>query len=394
MTLRTKIPKRAWGAIVPIMILVLLSFSIRASAQCPNNPALTPVSWGGASGGASSNAGVYTLYGDGDFFDNQTDEQGEGAYQVLVGNGQVQAQVTALSGNENSDTGVGVYIRRGTSASSNGAFLWLRGNTSSKYDFADRTGGGQLDIQISGSAGIPRYLRIQNWNGIVYPAISTNGTTWTSLNAYDLSADLGTGQTLSYGLLVWSGASGQPVTATFRNVCVRQLTTPIPTFTPTQTLSPTVPPTPTRTPTKTPTILTSTPTFTPPPTYTGSRTPTPSPTQAQTSTFTPTSSPSPTVPANPTVTAPSGVGVWPNPFTPDLATDHQTVFSLSPTHGAGQLLVIDLHRRSIRSIQFGAGSAVAWDGKNESGVTVPSGVYLYLLEADGHVKRGTVTVLR
>jgi hypothetical protein len=102
----------------------------------------------------------------------------------------------------------------------------------------------------------------------------------------------------------------------------------------------------------------------------------------------------PTVPASPTATPPPGVGVWPNPFTPDLPTNFQTIFSLPPSHGAGQLRIIDLHRRSVRSIQFGAGAVVAWDGKNENGVTVPSGVYLYLLESDGSVKRGTVTVLR
>lgn len=377
MNFGTEIPKHARGISGLLIILAWMGYIPSAHSQCPNNPVLTPDTWGGASGGYSSSAGVYTLHGDGDYYDTQDYEQGEAAYRVLVGNGQIQARISSLAGSKGSDTGVGIYIRRGTSAGNDGAFLWLRGPSSSKVVFADRTSGGNLMIQRTGSSSIPSYLRLQNWNGIVYPAVSSNGVSWVDLNAYDLTADLGAGQTLTYGLMVWSGVNGSPTTATFGNVCVSVLTTPIPTYTPTQMASPTVTPTSTRTPSRTPT-------------------PTPTASTAPTSLFSATSTPSatPTRTITATATPPTGVGVWPNPFTPDLSTDRQAVFPLPLSHGAGQLLVIDLHRRSIRSIQFGAGAIVAWDGKNESGGTVPSGVYIYLLEADGTVKRGTVTVLR
>jgi hypothetical protein len=45
-------------------------------------------------------------------------------------------------------------------------------------------------------------------------------------------------------------------------------------------------------------------------------------------------------------------------------------------------------------LDFGAGTDVQWDAKDDSGAAVPSGVYLYLLEMDGSVRRGTITVMR
>ncbi|HVZ80954.1 MAG TPA: hypothetical protein VHE12_09180 [bacterium] len=337
---------------------------------------MTPEAWGGASGHLSTSFGTYTLSGDGDFSTTQDHEQGESAHLTLVGNGQVQARITGLSGEKSSDTGIGIYIRRGTSAWGDGAFFWLRGTSGSKDDFATRTGGGNLSIQQTGSASLPVYLRLQDWNGRIYPATSTNGSTWTVLNEYDLSSNLGAGQTLTYGLMVWSGVNDSPTTATFDHVCIMTLTTPIPTWTRTVTPTRTFTPTWTRTPTPVPPTGTPTLTTTPDPTATLTWTPTP------------------TVLVTPTPTPPGGHLVWPNPFTPDLSTDHQALFQLPPSHGAGKLLIVDLHRREVRSMVFGPGAAVAWDGKDNGGRTVPSGVYLFLLEADDRVERGTVTVLR
>lgn len=45
-------------------------------------------------------------------------------------------------------------------------------------------------------------------------------------------------------------------------------------------------------------------------------------------------------------------------------------------------------------MDFAAGVDVQWDGKDNDGMVVLSGVYLYLLESDGTVRRGTVTVMR
>jgi hypothetical protein len=176
---------------------------------------------------------------------------------------------------------------------------------------------------------------------------------------------------------------------------------------------------PTRTPTNTPTrtqaatftetkTVTLTGTSTPDPTrtHTVSPTPTQTPThtQTETATFTATKTISPTgtlTPLSvftptpiPTSTPPAGIKVWPNPFTPQLPTNNVTHFLLPANHGAGRLLIADLKRKLVRSFDFGALADVQWDGKDNAGNIVSSGVYLYLSESDGTVRRGTVTVMR
>ncbi|HEY5038129.1 MAG TPA: hypothetical protein VIJ93_03550, partial [bacterium] len=126
------------------------------------------------------------------------------------------------------------------------------------------------------------------------------------------------------------------------------------------------------TPTLTPT-LTYTPTITFTPTSTGSATNTP------TVTITPT---------------PFSAPVLPNPFTPELSTDNLAHFNLPFSHGAGQLLIGDVRRRPLRMISFQAGQSVQWDGRDDGGRIVSGGVYLYLLNVNGSMLRGTVTVLR
>ncbi len=136
--------------------------------------------------------------------------------------------------------------------------------------------------------------------------------------------------TLTCGLAVWSGSSSQATTVKFDNVCVSSFT-PVPT---------------------------------------------PTPAGVQTS------------------VSPPGARVWPNPFTPTLPPNDRTHFLLTSSHGSGSLLLADLKRRKVRQIDFQAGADVQWDGKDENGAIVSSGVYLYLLEADGSMRRGTITVMR
>lgn len=160
-----------------------------------------------------------------------------------------------------------------------------------------------------------------------------------------------------------------------------------PTWSPTLTASPS----PSRTPTSTPTRTC---------TYTPSATPTMTATPSSTATWTHTPTPSATVDftvtITPTLTSTPGLvfRVGPNPFTPELAPNNQTHFGLPTSHGAGKLLILDLRRRRMRYIQFGAGQDVTWDGRDDNGNVVSSGVYLYLLESGGVVTRGTITVLR
>ena len=86
--------------------------------------------------------------------------------------------------------------------------------------------------------------------------------------------------------------------------------------------------------------------------------------------------------------------VSPNPFTPGTPPNDQAHFNLSPYHGPGHLVITDLRRRKIRSIDFQASQLLTWDGRNDSGNFVPPGVYVFILQADGAVHRSTVTVMR
>jgi hypothetical protein len=92
--------------------------------------------------------------------------------------------------------------------------------------------------------------------------------------------------------------------------------------------------------------------------------------------------------------APAADTAAPNPFTPDQASNNLVLFSLPSSHEAGSLVLVDLKRRAARKIEFGAGSQVAWDGKNDKGEMVHGGVYVYVLRAGDLTRKGTVTVLR
>jgi hypothetical protein len=86
--------------------------------------------------------------------------------------------------------------------------------------------------------------------------------------------------------------------------------------------------------------------------------------------------------------------VSPNPFTPGHPPNDLARFNLNPYHGSGHLVVTDLRRRKIRSIDFQASQLVSWDGRNDAGSDVPPGVYVFILQVDGAVHRSTVTVMR
>jgi hypothetical protein len=86
--------------------------------------------------------------------------------------------------------------------------------------------------------------------------------------------------------------------------------------------------------------------------------------------------------------------VSPNPFTPGHPPNDLAHFNLNPYHGPGHLVVTDLRRRKIRSIDFQASQLLTWDGRDDAGNGVPPGVYVFLLQVDGATHRSTVTVLR
>gem|GEM_PF-5479989 len=150
-------------------------------------------------------------------------------------------------------------------------------------------------------------------------------------------------------------------------------------------------------------IATWTPSPLPSPSATWTQSPLSSPTDTGTPPAAATSTPSPRPSRSPTATpspqpsmtpACASGPVWPNPFTPSLATNQAVQFCVAPGHPAGTLRVYNLKRRLIRSIAFGAGQPVAWDGRDSQGSVVLFGVYPYLLQSGGRAERGAVTVLR
>ncbi len=368
--------------------------------QCPNHPLLTPTSWSDHNGSAVS-ASPYTVVGQGSNSSGQFSESGYADLTTGVGNGQIVAEVVAITGTMSPGSAAGIFIRSDVTPGSDGPLLWIDGPHSEFYQYDARINDGGLTEIQSGPCSLPYWLRLQNSGYVFYPSVSPDGSSWTPLPALDLSADprFSADTTLAYGLFAWSGSDSASTTAVFDNLCFNDSFTPYPTLTPALTATPTL--TPNTSPTPSP-IMTGSPL--PTATRTPSPTPTVSPTLTPTMTGSPlitaTWTPSPTLTATPlasnfpTPTPTPGLKVWPNPFTPQLPSNNTAHFSIPSSHGSGRLLIADLWRRQVRSINFQAGSDVQWDGRDNNGNIVTSAVYLYLLESDGAVSRGTVTVMR
>jgi len=83
---------------------------------------------------------------------------------------------------------------------------------------------------------------------------------------------------------------------------------------------------------------------------------------------------------------------------PNPSHSRGTTFSIEMDRAGDQrVLVCDLQGRVVRHLQngfFPAGSrTVSWDGRNDSGVVVPPGVYLGMLKAGGKTLKARLTLL-
>ena len=87
------------------------------------------------------------------------------------------------------------------------------------------------------------------------------------------------------------------------------------------------------------------------------------------------------------------MSVFPNPIRGEASFE----FDLDLA-GRAQLEVFDVTGRRVRSWDarsFSAGrSALAWDGRDETGSRVPAGVYLVRVSADGRLGTRKVVVLK
>jgi len=84
---------------------------------------------------------------------------------------------------------------------------------------------------------------------------------------------------------------------------------------------------------------------------------------------------------------------YPNPFNP-----HITISYVLAQSGAIDLAIYDLRGRRVLTLEHGAKSAGAhesrWDGRDESGKALPSGMYLYLLQSPLSTVYGKMILLK
>jgi hypothetical protein len=191
-----------------------------------------------------------------------------------------------------------------------------------------------------------------------------------------------------------------------------QTASPSPTRTLSPSATPTISPSPTDVQSATPTASPSaTRTVSPSPTETRSpsftRTPTRTRTPTLTATESATFSPSPTVSpsftrspsftVSPTALPASAArehAFRPNPILPGRPPYASSCLGLGSAHGGGKLSLFDLRRRPVRLMDVAPGQDACWDGSADDGAWLPSGVYAYVLELDGRLESGTVTVMR
>ncbi len=90
--------------------------------------------------------------------------------------------------------------------------------------------------------------------------------------------------------------------------------------------------------------------------------------------------------------------VWPNPFRPAGHGAARIPFALHRPSAAGSLTLYAADGRRVRQFALGARSArrhlLSWDGTNESGEPVGSGIYYAVLEAEGVSLRRPLAVVR
>ncbi|NTV53232.1 MAG: DUF11 domain-containing protein, partial [Candidatus Firestonebacteria bacterium] len=155
-----------------------------------------------------------------------------------------------------------------------------------------------------------------------------------------------------------TGSSTQTVTATY-TITTTATITPTATSTPTVTL--TIAMSATATASHTPVILTATPTPTP------------------TSTVTP-------------VGSGGAIYVYPNPFRPETAFEHVLKFEHCPD--GSEIRIYTVSGELARKFTGVSGRQI-WDGKNNGGADVVSGVYLYVIDQPGGLKTsGKIFVIR
>jgi hypothetical protein len=87
----------------------------------------------------------------------------------------------------------------------------------------------------------------------------------------------------------------------------------------------------------------------------------------------------------------------PNPFTPSSSNPmfNSAVFTFDNMLDAAQLKIYDISGTKVRTISKDFTSSILWDGKNDNGKTMESGVYLYQVTAGGtSVGKGSIVIAK
>ncbi len=181
-----------------------------------------PGGWSGADlgavgipGGASENAGTYTISGSGSDIWG-TDDAFHFVSQTLAGDGEIRARVTSQS-NSDAWAKAGVMIRDGTA--SNAAHALMAVTPGNGFAFQYRTTAAGASSNATGPALNPvpnNWVRLTRSGSIITSYVSVDGANWTLVS----SATITMGATVNVGLAVCSHNNSTFSTATFDNVTI------------------------------------------------------------------------------------------------------------------------------------------------------------------------------
>jgi regulation of enolase protein 1 (concanavalin A-like superfamily) len=167
----------------------------------------------GTAGSTAVSGGTFTVRGAGNDVWGTKDEF-HYAFTTLDGDGSITARVAGLVGTE-AWTKAGVMIRHTLDAGAPHAFMLV--SKGKGLAFQRRTVAGGTSTHTSGGSGTaPRWVRLTRTGSTITAAVSTNGTSWTTVGEDALSMS----GPVYVGLAVSSHTRSALATATFDNVTI------------------------------------------------------------------------------------------------------------------------------------------------------------------------------
>ncbi len=177
----------------------------------------------GLPGSATHSSGTFTVTAAGSNIWGTADSF-HYVYQPLSGDGQMVARVASLQ-NTHSNAKAGVMIRETLSATSRHAMMDI--TPSMGQEFLRRySGGGETSVSGGGSMAAPYWVKVVRNGSTVSGYSSSDGTSWVLVRSETIQM----GASVYIGLAVTSHNNSVLTTATFDNVTVNAVTTPLPTI--------------------------------------------------------------------------------------------------------------------------------------------------------------------